>query len=381
MSTVFMRAYAAATAARVPVLITGDPGEAKTAKLSALAEHWGRHVEVVIGSIRDSQDFLGLPYEVVGESGHEVAYAPPGWANRLSEAEASTLILDEFNLARKTVMDAMLRVVEEGYVGERRLPETTTITAIMNPPESSAFGDELTPPVANRFLHLEWFFDADEWLDNVLTGFAHASYPALGDLLTNETREAATARAGALVTGFLRTRRDALRPGPPSDPSEAGKAWASPRTWTKLISVLSFLSPGDEEAMNMVATGLVGQRWATEFMAWARAADLGDPYAVIDDPSIFDWGQSRTDRVFAMLSSVASVGAQAASDGTPEGKDLWRSALLTCKAAADAGRTDVGIPAVRLLWNARPKGVKSIPKSVGVAYSDLFIATGKAKAA
>jgi MoxR-like ATPase len=371
-STPFMRAYAAATAANVPILVIGDPGEAKTAKLSAVSRTWGSHIEVVIGSIRDSSDFLGLPLEIRTDEGSEMVYAPPAWSNRLAEAPRSGLILDEFNLARESVMAAMLRVIEERWVGDRKLPDSTTITAIMNPPETSAFGADLSPPVANRFLHLDWHFDADEWLDNVVAGFEHISYPRLETLVGSEAREAGRARAGELVTGFLRTRRDALNPGPPSDPVAAGRAWASPRTWTKLIDCLTHVHPGDDEVVALLANGLVGRRYASEFLSWAHTADCADPHAVIADPAGVDWSDPRVDRIYALLSSVATVGAQAAGKATPDGTRVWRKALLVCAAAAEAGRTDIGTPAVRTLWNARPAGTTSVPRRVSAAYSDIL---------
>lgn len=106
------RALAAAVRANAPVFLLGNPGQAKSATINALADAWGRHCETVIGSNRDRTDFLGTMIEVDGE----VHYSTLGWVRRLNEADSGLLFCDELTTTAPDVQKAMLRVIQERYV-------------------------------------------------------------------------------------------------------------------------------------------------------------------------------------------------------------------------------------------------------------------------
>mgnify|MGYP003348728734 CR=1 FL=1 len=65
--------------ARVPVILWGPPGQGKTSVIKALAAHEERRLEVLLASIREPQDFAGLPSIHDGQA----ALIPPNWAFRL----------------------------------------------------------------------------------------------------------------------------------------------------------------------------------------------------------------------------------------------------------------------------------------------------------
>jgi MoxR-like ATPase len=148
-----------AIASGVPVLIWGPPGVGKTAAILALGRRLGLPVEVVIASIREPTDFAGLPVVHDGE----VRFAPPAWARRLAAAGKGILFLDEISTAPPAVQAALLRVVLDRVVGDLPLPPAVTIVAAANPPDMTAGGWDLAPPLANRFIHLQWRVDAGEW--------------------------------------------------------------------------------------------------------------------------------------------------------------------------------------------------------------------------
>lgn len=112
-----------------------------------------------------------------------VKYSTFQWAQNLITAENGLLFLDEFNTAAPSTMKGMLRVVQEGWVGDTQLPDTVSIVAAMNPPENAVDAYDLPAPMANRMMHLDWVFDVQAWLDNVGTGFEHIFYPSLSELL------------------------------------------------------------------------------------------------------------------------------------------------------------------------------------------------------
>ena len=80
-------------------------------------------------------------------------------------------------------------------------------------------GWELPPPIANRLMHLEWVFDADEWLTGVTTDFAHQVCPPLASML-GPGDDAAKARVRGAVTAYLRAPGPDQRAAPGRTPRQ-----------------------------------------------------------------------------------------------------------------------------------------------------------------
>lgn len=281
-----MRALGATIRANVPVLLWGTPGVGKTSIIETHFPQAGYHVETIVGSNREPSDYLGLP--IHNRDTNTVEYAALDWATRLVHADKGLLFLDEFSTAAPSVQKAMLRIVQEREVGCLTLPDTVAIVAAANPVDQAADGWDLAPPVANRFMHLDWAFNVDAWLDGALTGFDQPEPISLDSLLGDGGDEAA-ARVRGIVTGFLRARPDLLAPNPPVDPSESGGAWPSPRSWENMMRVLTELRHDDEAARMLAIQGCVGDAAATEFIAWSATADLHSPLDVLADPTIVAW--------------------------------------------------------------------------------------------
>ena len=358
-----MRALAAHVAGNVPVLIWGDPGATKTAKLSAYLTAWGRHVEAISASSREPQDFMGLPMEDDGK----VIYSPLSWALRLGQAKRGVLIVDEVTTAQST-FKAFLRILQERYVGEYQLPETVSIIGIANPPEIAVDGVDLPAPVANRFAHLQWHFDRDEWLTNVGSRFTNVPVADPTSYLT-AGNSADRARAVALITGFLHHRPDLIN-AVPQDPESQSKAWPSARSWTNAMDALTYVPADDEDVRDMVLVANVGRAATMEVLQWLAMSDLHDPAAVLADPSIVDWTRERPDRVFALLNAVEAIATLDGDEAT------WRKALDVTVACANAGRPDVAMPVARSLANA-VHAARGIPTTFRAAFSDLFVRTGQ----
>ena len=232
----------------------------------------GFHTETVVGSIREASDFLGLPIEVDGE----VRYSPPAFARRAVGADRALINFDELTTSAPSVSKAMLRIFQEREVGELPLPATVALVAAANPPAVAVDGWELPPPIANRLMHLQWVFDADEWLTGVTTDFAHQVCPPLAAML-GPSDDAAKARVRGAVTAYLRAHRDQInalprveRRGTGSsemaavDPQKASGAWPSPRSWTNAMAAMEQLNDGDDEARYLVVKhglGCFGRIW------------------------------------------------------------------------------------------------------------------------
>lgn len=359
-SSPMMRALAAAVMARVPSLIEGNPGLTKTAYITGAARQWGRHVETIIGSSRQSSDFLG---NMIQRADDTIAYTTFGWVKRLNDADASMLVLDEFNTAATSTMHAMQRVLQEGFVGETKLGPNVSIVALINDTKVVPDANDLTAPMANRVLHLKWEFDSKLWLENVATDFKFVEYPPLESMVRADPGSGRVL-AASRVTAFLNEYPALLESNPPTDIRAAAGPWPSPRAWTNVIGTLAYVQPGDGSTELLVIKGLVGEAAARDFVTWESTADLHNPLDVLADPSIVDWAKERADRLFLLANSISGLGLSA--------KEHWKPALAALTYAATKGKADIAEVGTMRLLNNRPDGVKSIPASTLSAFADLL---------
>lgn len=339
-----------------PLLLWGPPGCGKSAAIMAAARREGLPTEVVLASIREPADFAGLP--VLQPDGW-VRLAPPSWASRLAQAGRGVLFLDEISCAPPAVQAAVLRVVLDRVVGDCQLPPDVVIVAAGNPPSQAAGGWDLSPPLANRFVHLHVEVDPVSWAEE-FPGY-WGSAPRLPGIDASRW-----ARARALVAGFLRNR-PALLSAVPADPDQAGRAWPSPRSWDHASRALAWMG-GDPMAAAPWIAGAVGDGPAMEFMCWVEEADLPDPEAIITAPR--GWMvPTRGDQVFAALAGVAEA---VVSRPTQE---RWAAAISAADHAAEAlGARDVAVPALRRLMGVR-RPEWPAPKELA-AWGKLLAAVG-----
>jgi MoxR-like ATPase len=196
----------------VPVLVWGMPGTGKSTFIESLQRD-GFPVYTMIASLHDPTDFNGLPVLHDGR----MRFAPPDWVYLFEEHGQGILFLDELTTAPPTVQTALLRLVLERKVGAHSLPAGVRIVAAANPPDIAASGWELSPPLANRFVHLNWQLDGDTYRRALEEGFQQATLSA------NSTGSSSW-RASCAATPLWRS------PSPPrtSTPTPARAAGTSP---------------------------------------------------------------------------------------------------------------------------------------------------------
>jgi MoxR-like ATPase len=324
-------ALALAVSANLPVLLWGEPGIGKSATLQQLAAGLDTPLETVIASVHEPSDFAGLP--IVGDNPavDGVPMAPPDWAVRLARTGRGLLFFDELSSAPPAVQAALLRVVLERRVGSLQLPARVRIVAAANPPSSAADGWHLSPPLANRFVHLSWVHDAR----TVARGLA-GTWPAVGVPTVRPARMgSAVARARGTVAGFL-TARPGLSHHLPGDADNRGGAWPSPRSWEMVLRLLAFHHAADSstDALTLAVIGAIGDGAGLEFMTYLEQLDLPDPERVLADPEAFALPE-RGDRQLAFLTATVSA-VQARTT-----QQRWDAGWVVLAKAVDAGVPDV----------------------------------------
>ncbi|WP_328903935.1 MoxR family ATPase [Streptomyces sp. NBC_00441] len=334
-----LEALTLAVAADLPVLLWGEPGIGKTAALTQLADDLGLPLTTVIASVHEPSDFSGLP--VVGDDPAEqgVPMAPPDWAVRLVRAGHGLLFLDELSTAPPAVQAALLRLVLERRVGALRLPPGVRIVAAANPRSSAADGWELSPPLANRFVHLRWTHDQDVVVRGLGGTWPRATLPRLRPERLSE----AVDFARRAVCGLL-AARPALVHRLPSGETRRGGPWPSPRSWDMTLTLIAFATAAgvSRDVLSLLVRGTVGDGPGLELLASVDRMDLPDPETLLADPAAAVLPERGDLRQAALDGVVAAVRNRL-------DRSRWDAAWTLLVRAVETGAPDlVVVPATSL---------------------------------
>ncbi|PSJ74116.1 hypothetical protein C7N43_25575 [Sphingobacteriales bacterium UPWRP_1] len=233
----------------------------------------------LIAAIHDPTDFSGLPVFHNGA----VHYAVPEWVKQFETNGDGILFLDELTTAPPAVQAALLRVVLERKVGFHQLPPRIRIVAAANPPDLMTGGWDLSPPLRNRFVHLNWDLPTQTYLDALENGFAATQLP----LIDAEQHAKVLPYWKLRTLAFLKTAPNLLRTSPEADKH----AFASPRTWdfaTTLMASCDVLgkapkprAKGDTVFYELLS-GCLGDSVALPFIEFISKLRLPEPDAVLN---------------------------------------------------------------------------------------------------
>ncbi|WP_125777398.1 AAA family ATPase [Antribacter gilvus] len=348
-----LTALTLAVAADIPVLLWGEPGIGKTSAITQLATSLDLPLTTVIASVHEPSDFNGLP--VVGDDPARlgVPMAPPDWAVRLVEAGRGLLFLDELSTAPPAVQAALLRVVLERQVGALRLPDGVRIVAAANPRSSAADGWELSPPLANRFVHLPWRHDHDV----VVRGLGGTWPRAVLPQLEPERLDEAVAFARRAVCTFL-DARPALMHQMPTTETRRGGAWPSPRSWEMALRLVAFATAAgaERDVLSLLVKGTVGDGPGFELLASIDRLDLPDPETLLADPASARL-PDRGDLRLAVLDAVVLAVKKRPDEAR------WHAAWVVLVRALETGAPDLLVTPVMTLSALRQPGW-DVPASI-----------------
>lgn len=297
---------------RIPVVLKGKPGIGKTELIKSIAKATGYDLHILLGSTMDPTDLNGLPalshWDYTDEQGQVATvpvttYALNKWAKDLLTKRRVVLFLDELNNAVPAVQSVLLSVVQDRRIGDIQLPEEVWIIAAMNAAEDAADGWTLAPPMANRFLHIDYEIDAQDWIDGMLQNWGKDA-PSPGPALEKYMKLSAQR---AEVAGFISQNKEILVAMPDSR-DEAGEAWPSPRSWDNVSRILSSI-PKSEATLPIrrrAVEGLVGEAAAAAYMTYEAELRLPDYEVVLNAPQTVKWNDLSTAEVKLTLDMVVN---------------------------------------------------------------------------
>jgi len=298
-----LRRLHACAHANVPSYMHGAPGTGKTSRVRLYSSALGLHMERWLLSRCEPID---LKPRIIYE-GKVIVGDPPEIERLIDVARAAqamkdgrsfwgVMCMDELNLATRETENAALDRMDSP-------PEGIIVIAAGNPPTRGQAARSLGAAAANRFCHLDVVADPAAWSRAQIQGWGGeaASFPA-PDPAELDLR---TRKARMLASSFI-SRRHELLEQCPDNPVDAGKGWASTRTWeyaVKVYGVADTLGYDIDDRRALLA-GLLGSGPAVEFLAYCEDANLIDPEAWLAAPTSVTLDKDRIDRTVAALTSV-----------------------------------------------------------------------------
>lgn len=335
----------------LPVLGKSSPGAGKTSVSSQCATLFGIPYEILSLAERGEAAAGVVP---VPEDGYLVS-PPPGWVKKFNgtmnkKESRGLLIVDEVTSVAPALQPPLLGLILRGVIGEHVFGPGVRILGLCNPVSQAAYGQELAPAVANRFVHLPWETPSVAELSTFLLGIdVHGSTVGTKqelDIVEEEERIKREWRGGAwseavtAVTGFLNAQPEYQQRCPEEGDPAASGPWPSCRTWEYTARALasSKCHSLTELETDLFVEGCVGHDAATALMQYRRKLDLPNLADLLDGKETFEHRAGRVDRTAAVLAgSAALVTPRSAEKRSSRGSTMWSlmSRLVDEKVALD----------------------------------------------
>jgi MoxR-like ATPase len=234
--------------------IWGPPGAGKSSIVNQVAEEDNRRVVDVRLSQLESVDLRGIPQ--VDKETNRVHWAIPEFLPR-EEDGPTLLFLDEMNAGLPSTQAAAYQLVLDRRLGSYKVPDNCAIIAAGNRDGDRGVTYTMPAPLANRFIHLEYEVNFDDWRKW-----------ALGAGIRTE------------VLSYL-----AFRPGSLMDFDPNKKAFPTPRSWEFVSDTLTIDGSVSPEVERALIAGSVGDGVAAEFAGFLKIhRNLPNPDYVLLNP-------------------------------------------------------------------------------------------------
>jgi hypothetical protein len=264
-----------------PLMIWGPPGIGKSTFIRNLCkENDIGFIDIRLAQ-REPVDIRGLPVPRDDKQGIDWIVSSD-WprAGVDGTPEKGIILFDEITAADSTLQVAAYEFILDRRLGQLyQVPDGWYIVAAGNRTGDGAVARTMSSALANRFCHLEVGANSASWLDWALINNV-------------EPR----------VTGFIRYMPQKLF----SMEGNRERGWPSPRSWERVAMELELADKMnlDNELLQIIVAGLVGEGVAVEFMAFlkwsSKIPDISKMLAGEIKVSI----PKRPDQRYAMLSAI-----------------------------------------------------------------------------
>lgn len=236
---------------QVTPMLWGPHGVGKSAIVKQVADAVGYRLVVMILSQKEAVDVAGVLYTYQDETlGMSVTSAhPPIWFADALKNGKLILFMDEFNMARREVLNAAFELVLDRRLNNTKLPDDVFIICAGNPDDERYDVTPLSESLRDRLMHLKVESDTKDWLNW-----------AEGDQVNSD------------VINFIKTQPKALRHHDSLDETFPVEIKHSNRSWERVATIhqLPLSTPIKTECFR----GIIGLELATAFIKTLDRANL-----------------------------------------------------------------------------------------------------------
>ena len=238
-----------------PLFLWGPPGIGKSELVEGITKEMGGRMYDLRLAQMDPTDIRGIPF--YNKELGLMDWAPPidlPTAEEAAKYPVVVLFLDEMNSAAPSVQAAAYQLVLNRRIGKYVLPDNVVMVAAGNREGDKGVTYRMPAPLANRFVHLEMRVDFDSWLQWATENRIHKD-----------------------VIGYISFAKQDLYD---FDPKSSSRAFATPRSWSFVSSLLDD-GMADSTVTDLVA-GTIGDGTAVKFMAHRKiASQMPNPADVL----------------------------------------------------------------------------------------------------
>jgi hypothetical protein len=242
---------------------------------------------------------------------------------KVAAEKPSLVFFDELTAAPPAIWAALLRLILDKAIDDFKLHPQSRVLGAGNPPEMTGLGFELSLPMANRFVHLEFKPPAPKTIGNYFRFGAFEEDERIIDRIKAVWKADMSAHLkkwGSVIATFLERVNPSLIHQLPREGMEFPDCYAfpSPRSWEFAVRLMAAadlyagIPPTKYEITEMHSVllfGCVGTGATTPLVDWLDNLDVPDPMAVLQGKAPLP---SREDTQLLLMSNIAQIYRDAA---------------------------------------------------------------------